>query len=73
MATANRITRLADGTIRVSVPGAVMYNYEKSQAVVKSVLGILGCPTCHSGNPILLQGLENEFVADAAGAVRTAE
>lgn len=72
MATAKspRMARLADGTIRVSVPAGVMYNFEKSQLVVKNVLGKLGCPACHSGLPILLQSIEQEFVADAAGKLQ---
>lgn len=72
MATAKtpQMTRLTDGTIRVSVPAGVMYNFEKTQLVMKNVLGLLGCPNCHSGNPILLQGIEQEFIADAAGKVR---
>jgi|HubBroStandDraft_2_1064218.scaffolds.fasta_scaffold2654736_1 hypothetical protein len=69
---ATSITRMADGSVRVLVPAEVLYNVEKSQAVVRSILGKVGCPTCHSGLPILLQGIEQEFVADAAGAVRTA-
>jgi hypothetical protein len=65
-----RMARLTDGTIRVSVPSSVMYNFEKSQLVMRNVLGLLGCPNCHSGYPILLQGIEQEFIADAAGKVR---
>jgi len=65
-----RMARLADGTIRVSVPADVMYNFEKTQVVMKNVLGLLGCPHCHSGNPNLLQGIEQEFIADATGKVR---
>jgi hypothetical protein len=72
MATAKTqgMARQADGTIRVSVPSSVMYDFEKSQRVIRNVLGLLGCPNCHSGNPILLQGIEQEFIADAAGKVR---
>ena len=70
LAKTPKMARLTDGTIRVSVPAGVMYNFEKSQLVMRNVLGLLGCPNCHSGNPILLQGIEQEFIADAAGKVR---
>ena len=35
---ATSITRMADGSVRVLVPAEVLYNVEKSQAVVRSIL-----------------------------------
>jgi len=63
--------RLAQGNaVVVRVPGEVMYSAERSQAVVRSVLGRLGCPGCHSGIQILLQGIEQEFEASAQAELR---
>jgi hypothetical protein len=49
------------GVINVHVAADVMYNLEKCNAVTKSVLGRLGCPTCHSGKIINFLHEEQQF------------
>ena len=40
------------GTVRVSVPASVAYNFGRMQEVTKEILGRLGCDECHSGYDI---------------------
>jgi hypothetical protein len=47
-----RVVSQADGSLRVHVTPEVMFSFEKSTAVLKSLLGHCGCPTCTSGLPI---------------------
>lgn len=56
-----RVVVSADNMVRVKVPAEAMYHLDTLQQLQKSVLGRLGCPTCHSGRFILFEQEEGEF------------
>ena len=54
---------LSSRVVTVRLPGEVANDLEKSQAVIKDLVGKLGCPGCHSGFDIRFI-LERQFVVD---------
>lgn len=54
---------LSSRVVTVRLPGEVAYDLEKSQAVIKDLVGKLGCPGCHSGFDIRFI-LERQFVVN---------
>jgi hypothetical protein len=58
-----RVVTHADGSVRIHVTPEVMFNFDKSTALLSAVLGRCGCPTCHSGLPIAFIVEEAESAA----------
>jgi hypothetical protein len=54
---------LSERVVRVSIPAKVTFQLGDMQKITASVLGRLGCPTCHSGWDIRFD-LIRSFVAD---------
>jgi hypothetical protein len=63
-ATRARVVVGPDGAVSVKVSPEVMFNFEQSAAVMKSVLGRLGCGGCTSGFNIQMVLQEQEFQAE---------
>lgn len=63
MATAGkaRVIVAPTGQVTVKVSAATLYNSEAIARLIPSILGPLGCTTCHSGRQILFQQEEEEF------------
>jgi len=57
------LNRLESNVVRVSVPAAVAYNFDKFSKIQKDILGKLGCMACTSGWDIRWQ-LERNFLVD---------
>jgi hypothetical protein len=55
-----RVVSQADGALRVHVAPEVTFSFERSTAVLNSVLGRCGCSTCTSGLPIAFITEEGE-------------
>lgn len=50
-------------TVRVAVPAKLTFQLDGMQKITASVLGRLGCPTCHSGWDIRFDVMRS-FVVD---------
>jgi len=57
----HRVVVGAEGQVTVHTAPEVLYNIDALQQLQRSVLGRLGCPTCHSGLPIAFQLAEGEM------------
>jgi len=57
-------------TVRVYAGKDVLFNLEKMNAVTRNVLGVLGCPTCHSGFVLQFQEMIDYVVNPATLGVR---
>jgi hypothetical protein len=60
-AKARVVVSASDNIVRVHVPAETLYNLDQTQQLMRSVLGRLGCPNCHSGRFIIFQQEEGEF------------
>ena len=58
-----------DKPIYVTVPASAAYNLEKMNKITATVLGRLGCPSCHSGFDIRFD-FERRFDFDEKLAIQ---
>jgi len=56
-----RVVIAPTGVVNVHVSAETLYDLDATQALQKSILGRLGCPTCCSGRQILFQQEESTF------------
>lgn len=54
-------SKLADRSIRITVPASVAFDLRRMNKVTEIVLGRLGCPECHSGFDLRFD-LERQFI-----------